>query len=276
MASVLPHASERLPDWLAGWERTGRIVVLLDFDGTLAPIVERPEQARPLPAAIEAIQRLQEHGGAEIALISGRGLSDARTLAGIQGIAYAGNHGLEIEGPGIHELHAAAAAARPHLEQVAAEIEDALEAVEGAFVEDKGLTLSVHFRQTPRERIPEVRRAVEHAVADVEELRLTEGKMVLEIRPRVEWDKGRAVEFLLQHLDAPPGTPVVYIGDDTTDEDAFRALARWAGGSGEGVIVTAEDDVPTAARSRLRNPEEVAALLAELAAEESAPPALER
>jgi trehalose 6-phosphate phosphatase len=258
------HALERVPEWAEGWRRSGRLVLLLDFDGTLAPIVERPERAAIPPATRAALDRLRALPGVEAAVVSGRGLADARARAKLGEIAYAGNHGMEIEGPGVERLHPGAAAARPLLERAAARIEAGLAGIEGAFLEDKGLTLSVHFRLAP-EREEDVRRVVEEAAGGEPRLKVTRGKMVLEVRPRVEWDKGRAVLFLLEHLRPPAGAPVLYLGDDATDEDAFRALSGWRA-EGEGVLV-AEEPPPagSAARSFVRSPEEVGALFGALA-----------
>jgi trehalose 6-phosphate phosphatase len=261
---MLVHALERVPHWSAAWRRTGRLVLLLDFDGTLAPIVERPELAAMPAATRDALERLRARPGVEAAVVSGRGMADARERAQIEGVAYAGNHGMEIEGPGIHRIHPEALAARPALEVVLADLEPALESVEGAFVEDKGLTLSVHYRRTPPGDVARVRDAVSVATGGrLSNLRVTEGKMVLEIRPRVEWHKGRAVLFLLEQMRPPAGSPVLYLGDDRTDEDAFLALEQT--GQGEGVIVA--DPVPTgtAARSFLGSPAEVGDLFAALA-----------
>jgi trehalose 6-phosphate phosphatase len=124
------------------------------------------------------------------------------------------------------------------------------------------MTLSIHFRQSPAGHHDEVRLAVESGAG--EGLRVTSGKMVLEVRPPVEWDKGKAVLFLLDQMRPPPGAPVLYLGDDRTDEDAFRALAG-LGGAHEGVLVD-DPGGETAARSYLRDPEEVGALFQALAA----------
>ena len=261
---MLQHALERVPAWAQGWRRTGRLVLLLDFDGTLAPIVDRPELAAMPAATRRALERLRALPGVEVAVVSGRGLADVRERAAIPGIAYAGNHGMEIHGPGIDRVHPEAAAARPHLEAALRALEPAVAAVPGAFVEDKGLTLSVHFRLAPRERLPELERLVAAVTSSHPGLKMTEGKQVLEVRPRVEWDKGRAVLFLLGQMRPPAGAPVLYLGDDRTDEDAFRAL-RERGPSGEGVLVSDHPSPETAATSYLREPAEVGALFAALA-----------
>jgi trehalose 6-phosphate phosphatase len=257
------HALERVPAWRAGWRESGRLVLLLDFDGTLAPIVARPDLAAIPEATRRALERLRALPGVEAAVVSGRGLADVRERADLGPIAYAGNHGMEIEGPGIHRIHPEAAAARPQLGRAAARISGALAELTGTFVEDKELTLSIHFRQAP-EREAEVRRIVDGAVSGEEGLRVTAGKMVLEVRPRVDWHKGRAVEFLLEQLAPPPGAPVLYLGDDATDEDAFRALAGWRE-EGEGVLVADQPSPASAARAWLRSPEEVGDLFAALA-----------
>ena len=239
-------------------------MLLLDFDGTLAPIVERPGLAAIPQETRAALDRLLALPGVQAAVVSGRGMADARERARIPGIAYAGNHGMEIEGPGIERVHPEALAARPVLEAVAARLGPALEGMEGAFVEDKGLTLSIHYRLVsgPDEEA-RVRQVVLRAAEGEERVRVTEGKKVLEVRPRVEWDKGRAVLFLLDAFRPPKGAPVLYLGDDTTDEDAFRALEGWRG-EGEGVLVAEQVPEGTAARSYLRSPAEVGELFRRL------------
>ncbi len=260
----MPHALERVEAWREGWRRSGRLVLLLDFDGTLAPIVDRPELAAIPGRTRAALDRLLAAPGVQAAVVSGRGMADARERAGIPGIAYAGNHGMEIEGPGLRRVHPEALGARPELEAVASAMVPALAEVPGAFLEDKGLTLSVHYRLAPSHEGERVRETVRAAVAGRPGLRLTEGKMVLEVRPRVEWDKGRAVLFLLDHLRPPESAPVLYLGDDATDEDAFRALAGRVG-AGEGILVAESPPRDTAARAYVRTPEEVGALFKALA-----------
>jgi trehalose 6-phosphate phosphatase len=257
------HSLDRVPAWAAAWRATGNLVLLLDFDGTLAPIVERPEQAAMPERTRRALERLMAVVGVTVAVVSGRGLADVRERAAIPGIAYAGNHGMEIEGAGLHRIHPEAAAARPDLDAVAARVMADLEGIDGAFVEDKGLTLSIHYRLAP-EREAEVREIVLAAVGGRDGLQVTEGKMVIEVRPRVEWDKGRAVLFLLGQMRPPAGTPVLYLGDDRTDEDAFRALRGWGDGA-EGILIAETLPPESAAASHLRDPAEVGALFEALA-----------
>jgi trehalose 6-phosphate phosphatase len=260
----MQHALERVPSWADAWRRSGRLVLLLDFDGTLAPIVERPELAEMPPRTRRALERLMAMPGVAVAVVSGRGLADVRERAALGDVAYAGNHGMEIEGAGLHRIHPQAAAARPELEAAAARIMADLEGIDGAFVEDKGLTLSIHYRMAP-EQEPNVREIVLEAVDGRPALRVTEGKMVLEVRPRVEWDKGRAVLFLLEQMRPPADAPVLYLGDDRTDEDAFRALRGWSPAA-EGVFVAEPPPAESAAVSYLRDTAEAGELFEALAA----------
>lgn len=260
----MQHALERVPAWTAAWRASGRLVLLLDFDGTLAPIVDRPEQAAMPDATRAALDRLMAMEGVTVAVVSGRGLADVRERAGIAGIAYAGNHGMEIEGAGLRRIHPEAAAARPQLEEVAATIEPALEGIDGAFVEDKGLTLSIHYRLAP-DRAEEVREIVLEAAGGRPELEVFEGKMIVEVRPRVEWHKGKAVLFLLDQMRPPADAPVLYLGDDRTDEDAFRALREW-GRAAEGILIAEQPSSESSATSWLQGPAEVGGLFGALAA----------
>jgi trehalose 6-phosphate phosphatase len=259
----LPSALERVPEWAAAWRRTGALVLLLDFDGTLAPIVSRPELAAMPDVTRRALERLMAMPGVEVAVVSGRGLADVRERAAIPGIAYAGNHGMEIHGPGIDRIHPEAAAARPVLERACRELEAEISAIPGAFVEDKELSLSVHFRLAPRERVGELHEIVHRLVDPLPGVHVTEGKQVIEVRPNVDWDKGKAVLFLLEQMRPPAGAPVLFFGDDRTDEDAFRALRDAA--AGEGILIAEHPPEESAAASCLHDPAEVGQVFAALA-----------
>jgi trehalose 6-phosphate phosphatase len=186
-------------------EAPERSALLFDVDGTLAPIVARPELAEVPPATKAELERLAGRY-LVVAFVSGRRGEEARRLVGLAGSRYVGNHGLELA-PGAHELEARIAAFR-----------DAV----GREVEDKGLTLSYHFREAPdearaRAELEEIARR-----ADDEGLVPRWGRKVLEIRPAVESDKGTAVQTLIRDAGA---RRALYAGDDTTDLDAFAALA---------------------------------------------------
>ncbi len=261
-----------LPDALARFEELAaalegrRPVVFLDYDGTLTPIVERPEAAVLDAAMRRALERLAER--LPVVVVSGRGREDVARRVGLPGLTYAGGHGFDLAGAadgleGPPEV-AAGRRARPAVAAATRELEAALAGVPGAQVEPKGFTVAVHHRRVAPERVAEVEAAVDRVVAAHPELAKAHGKKVFEVRPAIAWDKGRAVLWLLGALglDGPAALPL-YLGDDTTDEDAFRALAGRPGG-GVGILVS-ETPRPTAARYRLADPEEVRELLARLA-----------
>ena len=186
-------------------EAPERSALIFDVDGTLAPIVARPELAEVPPATKAALERLAGRY-LLVAFVSGRSGEEARRLVGLGGVRYVGNHGLELD-PGAHELQAQIAAFRDAVERK---------------VEDKGLTLSYHFREARDEA--EARAEVEEIArrATAEGLVPRWGRKVLEIRPAVEADKGTAVRALIREAGA---RRALYAGDDTTDLDAFAALA---------------------------------------------------
>ncbi len=260
--TALPHARERLPELRALRRRAGRMLVALDFDGTLSPIVPVPGDAALLEGLEAPLRRLAERADTAVAIVSGRALADVRARVKMDGVYYAGNHGFEIEGPGVDRVHEIARSARPALEAAASDIAAALADEPGVEVEDKVWTLTVHYRQAAGEGSgARVREAVERH-GRRPGLRVTEGKKVFEIRPDVEWDKGAATRFLLAALgrEGAGAVPAIFIGDDLTDEDAF-AVVRELGG---GIVVGDPPPADTAALAWAADPAEVAALIREL------------
>jgi trehalose-phosphatase len=237
------------------------LLVLLDFDGTLAEIAPRPQDARLLPAARRALHALARMPGVQVGIISGRALVDVRRLVGIPGVVYAGNHGLEVGGAGLRFMHPAARRRRPLLRALSRQLEEALKEIPGALVEWKGLTISVHWRLVAPAHMRMLRRLV-HAVLEPQEragrVRITRGQRVLEVRPMGRWDKGAVVEWLVRRLARRTGAEarLLYAGDDQTDEDAFASVNRLGGAS-----VLVGPPRPTAAGYRLRHPGDVAAWL---------------
>jgi trehalose 6-phosphate phosphatase len=202
----------------------GSIALFLDFDGTLAPLVPEPAGARLDEAARQALAAISRRDGIFVSIVSGRSLDHLRAGVGLPDLVYAGNHGLEIEGRGLSFLEPAAAAARDELRAVTERLESALNAVPGAFVEYKVLTTSAHYRNVAAADVGRVEQAVREAVAPAAGLfRLGSGKLLWEILPRTEWDKGSAVRWILDRL-GDDDVLSIYFGDDKTDENAFRAL----------------------------------------------------
>lgn len=259
--TALPHARERLPELYELRRRAGRMLVALDFDGTLSPIVPVPGEAALLEGLAAPLRRLAERADTVVAIVSGRALADVRARVTLDGVYYAGNHGFEIEGPGVDRVHEIARSSRPALEAAASELAAALADEPGVEVEDKVWTLTVHYRRTAGEGSgARVREAVERH-GRRPGLRVTEGKKVFEIRPDVEWDKGAATRFLLESLGEEGALPAIFIGDDLTDEDAFVVVRELGGG----IVVGERPRDDTAAVAWVEGPEEVAHLIRELA-----------
>ena len=234
-----------------------RPALFLDYDGTLTPIVDRPDRAVLDEAARAAVARLVAL--CPVAVVSGRDLDDVARLVGLEELVYAGSHGFDIRGP--HLRTQIGLEYVPALERADAALRRRLAGVPGALVERKRFAIAVHTRLVEPAAKPGVAEAV-HAVADgLPELRVTGGKEILELRPDLPWDKGRAVLALLDALGLAEAVPV-YIGDDETDEDAFRALR----GRGVGIRVM-DPPAETAAGWSLRDPVEVRVFLERLAAE---------
>ncbi|HEX9313080.1 MAG TPA: trehalose-phosphatase [Actinomycetota bacterium] len=252
---ALAHREE-----IADRTRSKRVAVFLDYDGTLTPIVDDPADALLPPATREALERLA--ATRPVAVISGRDLNDVRAMVGLPGIWYAGSHGFDIAGPN-GERHQNAADLLPALDQAEAELRAGVAGIPGARVERKRFAIAVHYRQVDESHVLEIEAVVDRTAAVHPELRKTGGKKVFELRPGIPWDKGKALGFLLETLGLD-GEDVVptYIGDDETDEDAFRAV----GDRGLAFVVRGEDDErPTVAHYSLADTAEVAALLATLA-----------
>jgi trehalose 6-phosphate phosphatase len=259
----ISHAFERLPGWLAARAHAGRMLVALDFDGTLVDIAPRPDDVSVDSELADILHRLAVRPDTDVAIVSGRSLEDLRARFRIDALFYAGNHGLEIEGPHVQRVHPGASSAVPRIAACAATLR-AAQLPAGVILEDKALTLSLHYRLAADPAVEERLVALlSEIIGDEPGLRVTGGKKILEVRPDVEWDKGRATQFLLRTVEAGAGAliPVLFIGDDLTDEDAFRALPQ----RGSGIIVAAEPPVTTAATSFLRSPAEVRRFLDRLA-----------
>jgi trehalose 6-phosphate phosphatase len=226
--SQLPDALQALG--LAAGLTARRPAVFFDFDGTLSDIVDDPDAARPVAGAVEALQKLAAH--CPVAVLSGRDLADVTARLGLPGIWYAGSHGFELTAPdGTHHQNDAAAAAVPVLEQAAAELRERLGSIPGVMVEHKRFGVAVHYRNAARDRVGEVAAAV-RAAGRRDGLRVTTGREVIELRPDLDWDKGKTLRWVIDHLrdagsDAGPAPLVpIYLGDDITDEDAFDAVRQ--------------------------------------------------
>jgi trehalose 6-phosphate phosphatase len=246
------RAVSELPDPMANrQELAGRLdgrraAVFCDYDGTLTPIVERPQDARISPGMREAVGRLAAR--CPVCVVSGRDRRVVQELMGIDDLVVAGSHGFDIWSPrGGTVRREEGAGSRDLLRAVEARLRERLAGVGGILLEPKSVSLAVHYRMVAEAERPSVEAAVDEVLArHPDELKVTPGKLVYEIQPRIDWDKGRAVQYLLHALalDTDDVVPL-YLGDDVTDEDAFRALA----GRGIGIFVGSADDPEVAGRT---------------------------
>ncbi|MCG6121718.1 MAG: trehalose-phosphatase [Microvirga sp.] len=226
----LPSALERVDEI---GERLGeaRLAVFLDYDGTLSEIVENPADARLAPSMRAAVAALAQT--CAVAIVSGRDLEDVRALVGLDGLHYAGSHGFVMAGPGgWRETAPEGAPFPPILDAAEAALRAALADAPGVSVERKSFSLAVHHRRAGSEAAGRIENALARLLELEPRLASSAGKKVFDVKPRVDWDKGRATLALMRRFG---DVAAMYIGDDTTDEDAFRILA------GDGVTIVARD-----------------------------------
>ncbi len=251
-----PSALDRW-DEIAERLRGRRPALFLDYDGTLSPIAPRPDLAVLPEETREVLRRLA--GRFPVVVISGRGREDVAALVGIPNLAYAGSHGYDIAGPGSLRLEVGEGVPEK-IERAAERLRRDLGRIEGVFVEPKRFAISIHFRLADERRLPEIERAVDAAAVSEPGLRKAHGKKLFELRPDLDWDKGKALLWLLDALGlGHPGILPFYIGDDLTDEDAFRAIQD----RGIGILVASEPR-ETAAEYQVRDTEEVREVLERL------------
>lgn len=214
--------SEKAWKRLRSWGRTpGTVAVLTDIDGVLAPIVPTPDMSEVPEELRELLRRLSERCRV-VAGISGRSAEDALRLVGLEEIAYYGNHGFEVLRPGDEvEIVPEAEPYKEKVEELKNKAREELEPL-GAFVEEKGITASIHYRNVSPEIGERCREFVEREGERLG-LRITVGRGVVEARPPIRADKGTATRKVVEEYEPQKA---LFIGDDTTDLDAFRELEK--------------------------------------------------
>ncbi|XP_020239005.1 trehalose-phosphate phosphatase A [Cajanus cajan] len=269
-------------DQIANCAKGKRIVLFLDYDGTLSPIVDNPDCAFMSDNMRAAVKNVAECF--TTAIISGRRRDKVCEFVGVRELYYAGSHGMDIICPrrqsnsdnhpecissadkqGIEvNLFQPAAEFLPMIEEVLELLKECTKDIEGALVENNKFCASVHYRNVDQENWSIVGQRVYDVLKDYPRLRLTHGRKVLEVRPVIDWDKGKAVTFLLESLGLNNCDDVlaIYVGDDRTDEDAFKALREVNKGCG---ILVSPVPKETNAVYSLRDPSEVMGFLTSLA-----------
>jgi alpha,alpha-trehalase len=235
-----------------------RAAVFLDYDGTLTPIVPRPEDATIPPATQEAIRRLNRL--TPVAVISGRDRPNVEAMVGLPELVYAGSHGYDIRGSDFCREHEGGTAALSDLDQAEQELKQRLGKLPGVEVERKRFAVAVHFRNARESDLPQIEAAVDTINRRNAKLRKRGGKKIFELQPDIEWHKGKALLWLLDVLEmSHAGVIPFYLGDDLTDEDAFQAIAE----CGIGILV---GEVPhrTHAHYWLADPDEARQFLEQL------------
>ncbi|GKV25354.1 hypothetical protein SLEP1_g34805 [Rubroshorea leprosula] len=240
-----------------------QIVMFLDYDGTLSPIVDDPDRAFMSDKMRVTVGNLAECF--PTAIVSGRCRDKVYKFVRLAELYYAGSHGMDIKGPEKGSKHKKASESvlcqpasefLPMIDEVYKQLVEKTKSTPGAMVENNKFCLSVHYRCVEEKKWSELAQQVKSVVKEYPKLRLTQGRKVLEIRPTIKWDKGKALEFLLESLGFANCTDVfpVYIGDDRTDEDAFKILRDR--GQGFGILVS-KFPKDTNASYSLQEPDEV-------------------
>ncbi len=225
-----------------------KIALFLDFDGTLTPIREDPAQCILDDEARELLQWFANSSRHQVTVLSGRMLDDVKSRVGVSNICYGGNHGLVISGEGMRFVHPGALLAKPLIDEAGCRLEKEIERFEGAWVERKNYALSLHYRLVNKSTLPLLRKAFYKVAAEFlanSSLTVMKGKKVLELMPDIPWNKGNAVLWILDRL--PERYMPVMVGDDVTDETAFKALEN------EGITIRIARSKSTFAHFYLKN-----------------------
>jgi len=199
--------------------------LFLDFDGTLVPIQNDPTKCVLSPKIKGQLEAIALSGKACIAILSGRTVTDIRDRVNIQDVYYGGNHGIEISGPRVNYIHPDALSGKHIIDRVCREIEQEIGNIEGVFIEKKKFGFSLHYRVADKESKASITKIFYRVIAetpDPQAFSILRGKKVLELVPKIFWDKGNAALFVLQSQ--KKNYLPIYVGDDVTDETAFKAL----------------------------------------------------
>ena len=254
----LPHALEHVRQITESIGQK-KPVLFLDYDGTLSPIVKDPDKAILSDKTKEKVRELA--GLVPVAVVSGRDRADVQKKVGLENVIYAGSHGFDIEGPnGLELQYEGGQQALPALKEAEKNLNERIGHIKGAVVERKKYAIAVHYRNVADSEVDTVKKAVYEELEKQEKLKKGGGKKIIELKPDIDWNKGRATRWLLEKLELNSEQHIpFFIGDDVTDEDAIEAIAD----DGIGILVGTHGE-KTAASYRLNDTEEVAEFLGQL------------
>lgn len=218
----MEYIFDRITDIKRKIDSADSVALFLDYDGTLVKFAERPEQALPTQEVIGLLKELVRYPQLKPFIVSGRTLSELKRMLPVKGLSFIGLHGLEMEYLGKDFLWEGEKEIEPIISCIKEETFKKFGGEEKIIIEDKIYTLSFHYRMLERKKVEETKEEFIKIVKKYNRgnLALLSGAEVLEVRPK-GWNKGDAVSLLLKNL---PASIPIYIGDDTTDEDAFRIL----------------------------------------------------
>lgn len=244
MTGALHDALKRLADCY--WHGAS-LALLFDYDGTLVPIADDPDLAVLAPMTRRQIERLARMPAVFVGVFSGRRIDDLKRAVGISGLYYAGTNGLELDWSGVPVVHADSDRAARLIAMVADCVRRAVVGYSGAWVEQKPLGLTVHYRHVQPNRIDALRREVAAAMDPFSgQLRVFDATMAIEAMPDIGWSKGSAVLMMVERLGGNTVLPF-YAGDDANDADAMIASAVMGGlaiGIGPGAPTAALHNLP--------------------------------
>ncbi|MBA4389911.1 MAG: trehalose-phosphatase [Syntrophus sp. (in: bacteria)] len=236
------------------------VALFLDFDGTLVPIRKDPRECYLSSETRGRLESILSSGKSVVAFLSGRSLSDLRKRVSVRGAYYAGNHGLEISGPGIRFAHKDARLAKPVIDAIRRDLTGELGAFHGILIENKRFSFALHYRGAAASVVPPIRKSFYRRIAaeltHARSITVIRGKKVLELVPRVSWNKGAAALHIMQRLDGRY-LPIC-VGDDSTDETLFETFCE------TGITIRIGPSRRTAARYHLKGQWEVPLLLKQI------------
>lgn len=254
----LPELTKNIESFFKKLE-SQQLALFLDYDGTLTPIVSKPEDAVINPEMKQAVYALSQL--IPVAVISGRDRKDVGNMVGLDNLIYSGSHGFDSKGPDFEYQHEAGVNCLPEFDAAEDELIQKLKDIENAKVERKLFAIAIHYRNVKENEVQNVEAITNDVYQKYKCFKKAGGKKIIELKPDIDWHKGKALLWLLKKLDLnKPSILPVYIGDDVTDEDAFKALPEV---EGVGILV-GDHEMETNAHYRLENVDQVKEFLQKL------------